>query len=255
MIFYFSATGNCKYVASRVAAEIEEETVAISDCMKKQQYVFDIKDGEKIGFVLPTYFWGLPAIVCEFLKMLEIPAAGSGHHYVYNILTYGTSAGPTGYLVDDLLKRTGLSLGGCFRVRMPDTWTPIFDLTDKEKIRRINAEAEKQIDEIIDQIKQETRSDFYFGKKPMLAVRVARMLYESNRKTKYFTFEDNCTGCGLCAKKCPVGAIELHESKPVWIKEKCTLCLGCLHRCPEFAIQYGKNTRRHGQYVNPNVRI
>ena len=32
------------------------------------------------------------------------------------------------------------------------------------------------------------------------------------------------------------------------------MCLGCLHRCPEFAIQYGKNTKKHGQYMNPNVK-
>ena len=26
-------------------------------------------------------------------------------------------------------------------------------------------------------------------------------------------------------------------------------CLGCLHKCPTFAIQYGRNTKKHGQYV------
>lgn len=47
----------------------------------------------------------------------------------------------------------------------------------------------------------------------------------------------------------------MRERKPVWVKEKCALCLGCLHRCPKFAIQYGKNTQRHGQYKNPNVTL
>jgi len=255
MIFYFSTTGNCKYVASRVAAEIGEETVAIADCLKNQAFSFEVRDGEKTGLVLPTYFWGLPAIVDEFLTKLKLQISGSGNSYTFLIATCGNSTGQVGGLVENRLKRNGFSLDGRFSVRMPDTWTPIFDLTDKAQIRRINAEAEKQIDEITGQIKQQTRGDFCFGKKPMFTVRIARLLYESNRKTKNFTVEDNCTGCGLCAKKCPVGAIELHESKPVWIKKKCTLCLGCLHRCPEFAIQYGKKTRKHGQYVNPNVKI
>lgn len=43
-------------------------------------------------------------------------------------------------------------------------------------------------------------------------------------------------------------AIEMQDKRPVWVKEKCTMCLGCLHRCPKFAIQYGKNTKQHGQY-------
>ena len=28
------------------------------------------------------------------------------------------------------------------------------------------------------------------------------------------------------------------------------MCLACLHHCPKFAIQYGKNTKKHGQYVH-----
>ena len=33
------------------------------------------------------------------------------------------------------------------------------------------------------------------------------------------------------------------------------MCPGCLHRCPAFSIQYGTMTRKHGQYVNPYVKL
>lgn len=56
-------------------------------------------------------------------------------------------------------------------------------------------------------------------------------------------------------RKCPVNAIEIRDNKPVWMKDKCTMCLGCLHCCPKFAIQYGKNTKKHGRYKNPNTRV
>ena len=55
----------------------------------------------------------------------------------------------------------------------------------------------------------------------------------------------------MCARHCPEHAIVCNEGYPVWIKEKCTLCLKCLHHCPQFAIQYGKHTLKHGQFVYP----
>lgn len=255
MIFYFSATGNSNYVALRIAAETKEEPIAIADCVKNQEFTFEVTDNEKIGFVIPIYFWGLPSIVCEFLEKLNLRIPGSHKPYIYHVATFGTTTGQAGHMVDEFLKKKGLSLNGRFSVQMPDTWTPVFDLTDKEKIEKINHEAEKQIDEAAKKIKQKFAGDFSRRKVPMFAVKLYYPMYEKARETMHFTVEDSCIRCGLCAKKCPVDAIEMQDGRPVWVKGKCTLCLGCLHHCPKFAIQYGKKTKMHGQYVNPNVKI
>ena len=78
-----------------------------------------------------------------------------------------------------------------------------------------------------------------------------------NRKksTAPFVVLGRCIRCGACAKKCPMGAIEMRDNRPIWIKEQCLQCLGCLHRCPVFAIQYGKKTIKHGQFVHPGVKM
>ena len=34
-----------------------------------------------------------------------------------------------------------------------------------------------------------------------------------------------------------------------------TSCLACYHVCPKHAVQYGRRTKRKGQYLNPNVSI
>lgn len=254
MIFYFSATGNCKYVATRIATATNDRLISIADCMKDENFSFELSENEAIGIISPTYGWGLPVIVCDFLERLEITPVRKP--YIYFVATYGTTTGQIGYFANQYMERKGFTLSAQFSVKMPDTWTPKFDLSDKEKVKAINANAEPQIDSVIEKIINAEYGNFMKNKVPNWAVKLYYPIYDNKmRKTKHFSVEDTCISCGLCAKKCPVDAIEMHDGKPVWIKDKCVMCLGCLHRCPKFAIQYGKNTKKHGQYRNPNVKI
>ena len=253
MIFYFSATGNSFHVASRIAAETGDRLVSIPDSLRERRFEYTLEPGENIGIVSPTYFWGLPAVVRDFLKELKLQSTGA--HYVYFVATYGLISGQIDSMSHDIMKEKGYPLDARFNVKMPDTWTPVFDLTDDEKVSAINRKADSRISEILRVIKEKGKGGFMKNKAPMLAVRAVYPSYEWMRKTSRLTVEDTCSGCGLCAKKCPVGAIEMKNGRPVWVKDKCSLCLGCLHRCPQFSIQYGKKTKKHGQYTHPDASL
>ena len=251
MIFYFSATGNSKYVADRIAAATGDKTVSIADCCKSDSFSFD-KPDKTVGVVSPTYAWGLPVIVREFLQKLTLSTKPD---YLWFTATYGTTPGQTGSFAEDILCANDLSVSAKFSVKMPDTWTPIFDLSSKSKVQRINEAAEQQIDRIISEIKKHACGDFMENKTPMFLTKAVYGLeYDSMRRTSHFKVEDTCIGCGLCARNCPVSAIEVREKKPIWVKDECVMCLRCLHHCPKFAIQYGGRTKRHGQYTHPVLR-
>ena len=77
MIFYFSATGNCKYVAMRIAEATNDWAISITDCMKVKQSNFTARNNENIGIITPTYFFGLPTVVTDFLQNMTITKTGT----------------------------------------------------------------------------------------------------------------------------------------------------------------------------------
>lgn len=243
MIFYFSATGNSKCVADKIAERTGTKTVSITDCLKNKS--FDFESNEIVGFVTPTYSWGLPVTVIDFIKNLNLK---SNNYYVFTVATCGTLTGGASRMLRDLLKEKGITVTAQFYVRMPDTWTPVFDLSDKERVEKINSKAGLKIWTIANQVHRRVRGNRDFGKMPFADYFYKD--YEAMRNTKSLSVNENCIGCGLCAELCPVEAIEIRNGKPVWVKEKCAMCLGCLHHCPKFAIQRGSKTALHGQYVH-----
>ncbi len=247
MILYFSATGNCKYVATRLVQSEEQEMLSIVDCIRNGQYIFADKT---IGIISPTYDWGLPSIVKEFLENASFQT-----EYLYCVATYGTTPGASGAIANKAIQNR--KIDAYYSVRTADTWTPIFDLSTPEKVAKYTKNTEAEISSIIRSVKERNKNRYMSPRTPAFITEwIAEPIYNSKvRRTINFCVEATCIGCGLCAKKCPVNAIEMHDKRPVWVKDKCVMCLGCLHRCPKFAIQYGKNTKRHGQYTNPNVKV
>lgn len=247
MILYFSATGNCKYVATRLAQSEKQEMLSIVDCLKNDQYSFFDKT---IGIISPTYYWGLPSIVKEFLEKASFQT-----EYLYYIATYGTMPGASGAIANKAIQKR--KIDAYYSVRMVDTWTPIFDLSTQEKVAKYTKNTENEISSILRSVKERNKNRHMAHRTlAFITEWIAEPIYNSNvRRTINFRVEDTCIGCCLCAGKCPVQAIEMQDKRPVWVKNKCVMCLGCLHRCPKFAIQYGKNTKKHGQYTNPNAKV
>ena len=118
---------------------------------------------------------------------------------------------------------------------------PVFEETIKS-IGEISSFGSKVVFDYPDEI---TTDEFFKG----------REYYEKIRHTSGFSVDVNkCSSCGLCAKQCPLGGIEMEDGHPVWKKDKCTLCLGWYHRCPEHAIDFMKCSD-NGQYTNIKVGL
>ncbi len=245
MILYFSATGNSKCVASRIASALGEEAHSI------ETFHFDItlKDGEVFGFVTPTYSWELPINVREYLEKMTLTVSPDTYSFV--VATYGTTPGTVGSDARMILKKKGIRVCALYSVRMPDTWTPIFDLSDKDRVKKTLSSSDNEIERIIESIKERKRGNMMHRAVPYALRFLSDIFYKRMRRTVHLSVNSDCIGCSLCAKRCPACAIKMENRRPVWIKKECIMCLRCLHHCPKAAIEYDKKTGKHGQYHHP----
>lgn len=251
MIFYFSATGNSRYAAERIAAVSGDRTESIADRLRKGYFQCELKKDEQLGFVTPVYFQGLPDPVRTFLARLEVST--QGRIYTWHVATCGRAGGAANRMLSEMLAKRGIYVNAFFAVRMPDTWTPVYDLSDRDAVRETLARAEKEIDRAAGHIAARDGGDFNRHKGLPLLSPVLSELYRRTLSTKRFTVQESCISCGICAAVCPSEVIRMKNMKPSWTEDSCAFCLGCLHSCPVFAIQYGKHTERHGQYRHPGA--
>ncbi len=248
MIYYFSATGNSKHVANRLAESLNESLTPVLDVLGKEIPVDD-----RMILVYPNYCGGVPSVIRQFLQknVLQI----SKDAKLILVITYGNNTGASSSIATKYFKKnTKRIFDAMYSVKMPDNWTPVFDLTNAEEVAEINRKADEEIDGIIRKIKMGIDGDHVNDKLGKFMEAVYPGFYKSLSQTSHLSVEDTCIGCGLCAQNCPVSAIKIKNGKPTWTKKNCIMCLGCLHRCPKFAIQYDGKTKEHGQYLHPDEK-
>lgn len=250
MVFYFTATGNSKYVADKIVSTTGEQAINIADCIKNNQYSFEIKSDESVGIVVPIYYYGIPMIATEFLSKLKIQSKAS-NYYTYAVLNCGGSTGDSARFIKNFIKPDAV-----YGVKMIDNYVPMFKQDSKEAIEKKLDEAEQALDKIATLINAKATGTYnpVVGQFPHLLTPIVYLMYKKGRKTKKFKVSDKYNGCGLCEEICPRKIIDCSSKKPVWTVHQCEECLACLHRCPTAAIDYGKSAGR-GRYINPRVEL
>lgn len=245
MILYFTGTGNSEYCARFIADRIGDECFDLGERIRVKD--FSGFESEKPWIIcVPTYAWRIPAVVTEFLGKAEL----KGCKDVYFVMTCGGQIGKAEKYNKALCDKIGKSYKGTAKVKMAENYLAMFEVTAPDEEELLMKEANVNLEQVSELIKKnESLPEVREGAiGALLSGKVNEMFNTYYLRDDKFTVKDNCTSCGLCVKKCPLGNVELKDGKPDW-KGNCTHCMACICNCPVEAIEYGKKSVGKRRYL------
>ena len=265
-IYYFSGTGNSLVVARDIAEKTNGTLISIPSLLKEEA----IKtEADVIGLVFPVFYatndCGIPLIVARFVSKLE----NLGSKYIFAVCTCGYMPGTTIENLRKAIASRGGKLAAGFILRMSSK------KLDERKQQKMRVNRKEQVEAICKYVnarregKFETRgllrkillAPLRALEKPIFMYRYKKLSNTSRKSFSElipladasFQTNENCTGCGTCARVCPVNNIEIIDGKPVWLHH-CENCYACYAWCPKNAV-CGDIVSYNDWYRHPEVNL
>ncbi len=224
-LIYFSPTGNVARTLRKIAAgtglEVTEYDLT-PPAARWQKYAFTAEDLVFIG--MPVYYGRIPAIAAEFFRGIRAENTPA---------VFVVSFGNRNY--DDALAELkqcceengfiGVAAAAFVgeHAASPEIALGRPDAPDDEKAFLFGRDIKRKIEGAadIDQVKDlQVKGRFPDG--------------QGTNQSVYPSTNDFCTGCGLCARECPVSAINPADPKEV-DGLRCITCFRCIRNCPKGA--------------------
>ena len=216
---YLSGTGNTEHCITKLLGLIDSEAEIIRMTKADEEKIMEkIRGNDTIVLAYPTQFSNAPYMVRDFIKRSRSGAGCSAR----------------------LLKGYGAEIIGGLQIRMPDA------VCDNKMLKKPLAENRRIVREADKKIETVARDIIENGKYPKegisfishIAGLFGQRLWFYNKTTDYskkLQISDDCTGCGLCSKNCPMENLRIKDGRAI-AGDSCTMCYSCISTCPKQAI-------------------
>jgi ferredoxin len=246
-LMYFSGTGNTELAADMLARNFRERGCVVSmEKIGRERGACavplsrDGKDrdegecGEILGIGAPVIGFGTPSIVLDFVR--KLPAGNGKKAFVFRTAggvipgNYNSSRDLIAILERkgyDVFNERLFSIGSNWMIRFSNG--AMKKLHDATKIK-----VEAYCADILD----DKRFRYETGKKQRFTDAMLRGLSRIVLRflATDFRASPDCTGCGLCAERCPKATVRMKKGKPRFGSD-CASCMRCVYACPQKAIQ------------------
>jgi ferredoxin len=234
MVFYFTATGNSLYAAKR----FDSKPTSIAQVINSGELKFS---GSSIGVVFPVFAGEPPRLVKDFFQRVKFDT-----EYLYFIMTYGRDETDCPEWTARFCEKLGIIVDYIHPILMVDNFLPVFDMNEETAVdKKVEEQLEAAYKAVFERKKDIPKATEEGIK---LHQQVAAMQANMPATDGMLEFLSNCTGCGICARVCPAGSLEVSNGKAVRKNVNCEFCLACIHNCPHQAIGLKMPER------NPNAR-
>jgi flavodoxin/Pyruvate/2-oxoacid:ferredoxin oxidoreductase delta subunit len=257
-IYYFSGTGNSLAVARDIAGKLDAKVTSVVSMMNQENVNIE---ADAIGFVFPIYDFKPSPVVEDFIRKLE----DIDSKYLFAVCTYGIAPAQSLKHLAKVVESCGGQLSAGFAVGMPHSGIGS-GLVTKVQQEGVFADWMDRLEGVCDSISSREAGkiessnllfDFFqpriIGMVPFLLKFLMQVLLKGVESLA-FTSSEDCNGCGICERICPLDNIEVVDGKPIW-SDNCVSCFACLNWCPKEAISLGGFDANIRNYHHPDIKL
>ncbi len=233
-IIFFSGTGGTKRVADAFVNEFSKQGISVYCHEIHVRTTYEPQEVDLLLVLYPVYAMNAPRPVYEFID--KMPPADKKIAAVISVSGGGEVIPNTASRLHCIqhLRRKGYRIAYEQMLIMPAN---CIIATPKE----LSLMLLKVLPDKVEKIVMDLLAGVVRRSEPYLVDRIVSLFAEVQKEgSKHYgrviKANNNCNGCGLCAKSCPTGNISLKNTIPVY-ESHCCLCLRCIYGCPNNALQ------------------
>ena len=233
VMFYFSGTGNSKYIAELFCNTMDTECHSIEG---EADFAELIASEQIIGFCYPVYGSRVPKIMREFVRAHTASLQGKR---LIIFCTQVLFSGDGARAFTDLFPPGFVQVLYAEHFFMPNNVCNLFllPLESEKKVKKYLAKAKRKMAAVCEEIKRGIVKKRGFNplSRALGLTQGAFWPRIEKKAQSRVLIHANCNQCLLCVSLCPVNNFEA-ENGTILVKDNCTVCYRCINKCPQKAI-------------------
>lgn len=249
--FYFSGTGNTRYITEGLLKRLSSSyRTSAYDITKDNDIPSLLKATDVVLLAFPIYGSSPPIPMRKFVHRLGNELRGKE---VIVVITQYFFSGDGAATIGRTVKKYGGKIIGAEHFNMPNNLSDckLFPIRNGQELTGTLFKVNKRMDRFAGQLLKGKACKRGFTLLPhtvgFFSQRVFWRKNEAEKRKLLKVDPGLCTGCGACIKNCPVSNLELSSGKAS-SKDECVLCYRCVNLCPRRAITLIGSSAPQAQY-------